>query len=884
MKKLILACLLFWLSDAFAVNTIDSVKVTQSRACQNTSVSISIYTHGFGSNDTLWSFLSLIGGSGYNPASPIDTKKNPNNTYTFSYTIPLATTPGGYRIYVKGTGTSPMVDTFSNPFFVDTTTAITTQPSAQTKCAGQSATFSVVAVGAGTLSYVWKKGTTPVGSNSPTYTIPAVALTDAGNYSVEVTSSVCGMLASSSVALTVNDTVKISSQPGNATTCAGSGFSFSVSATGGGTLSYQWKKGGIDIGGATNSTYAVSNASLNDAGSYSVLVTSSLCGSKTSATATLTVNDTITISTQPAGSTVCAGANVTFSVLASGSGTISYQWRKGVTNIPSANSSSYTITGAGIADAGVYSVVVSSTTCGSVTSSPATLVVNDITKITGQPNPATICSGSNGSLSVTATGSGTLSYQWRRRGVNVPSGNAATLSFSPATIADTGLYDVVVNGTCGTATSNAVTVTVNAITGISTQPASVTTCSGDSVRFTVVASGTPPLTYQWKKNTGNIPSANASSYFISSVNGADAGSYTVLVTGACGNVTSQAAILTINSSTSFSKQPVNTTVCAGSRVRLSATANGTGTVTYQWRKNKTNIPSANADTLIINAASAGDIGTYDVVATSNCGTKNSDSCTLSVNPLPAKPVAGSVPSTVCNNQQGVNFSVTSPGGNAVLWSCPTPGVVIKGTQRTSCLIDFPATGSSYDIYCSVSNTQGCRDSLKITVNVNGTIGTVPVIKFLDGKRLVCMDNTQPSYQWGYDDAVTLQSTDIAGEKFQDYTLPAGFSFATKNYYVKLSSGNCTYKVYYNAPLSVALKKASESLSVFPNPNNGVLNIRYAGNGTNMAYITDAAGRTVMNLTLQSGDNSVSADLPSGFYTLHFQSEESTDAIKLIINR
>ena len=170
---------------------------------------------------------------------------------------------------------------------VNTAPAITTQPTAQTTCAGSSVSFSVAATGTG-LSYQWKKGAANVGTNSATYTIASPVVGDAGNYSV-VVSGTCGSPeTSNSVALTVSTAPTITTQPAAQTTCAGSSVSFSVAATGTG-LSYQWKKGTINLG--TNSaTYTIASPVVGDAGNYSVVV-SGTCGSpETSNSVALTVN------------------------------------------------------------------------------------------------------------------------------------------------------------------------------------------------------------------------------------------------------------------------------------------------------------------------------------------------------------------------------------------------------------------------------------------------------------------------------------------------------------------------------------------------------------------------------------------------------------------
>lgn len=90
-----------------------------------------------------------------------------------------------------------------------------------------------------------------------------------------------------------------------------------------------------------------------------------------------------------------------------------------------------------------------------------------------------------------------------------------------------------------------VTVTVNAAPSITSHPSSQTKRVGESVTFSVTASGTAPISYQWRKDGSDITDATSSSYTISSITTDHAGSYTCRVTDACGYVTSNAAILTV---------------------------------------------------------------------------------------------------------------------------------------------------------------------------------------------------------------------------------------------------------------------------------------------------------------------------------------------------
>ena len=262
---------------------------------------------------------------------------------------------------------------------------ITTQPAAQTVTAGQQATFSVTAAGTAPLIYQWQKNCTDIpGATSHTYTTPATAIGDNGAVFTVVVGNSDYKVASSKATLTVTAAAvapAITTQPANQSVTEGQTATFSVIATGTGTLTYQWKKGGTDISGATSSTYTTpATVSADNAAVFTVVISNGT-GSVTSSNATLTVTAPVppAITVQPSAQTITAGATATFSVTATGTGTLSYQWKKNGINITGgsgATTNTYTTPAMGYAgNSAVYSVVVSNS-AGTTTSSSATLTVN----------------------------------------------------------------------------------------------------------------------------------------------------------------------------------------------------------------------------------------------------------------------------------------------------------------------------------------------------------------------------------------------------------------------------------------------------------------------------------------------------------------------------
>src|SRR5215467_5769898 len=172
--------------------------------------------------------------------------------------------------------------------------SISTQPANETVPAGQSATFTVVASGRGSISYQWYKNGAPIsGANASSYTTPPTSSSDNGEQFDVVVSNRYGRLTSSTATLTVNAGMvapSIATQPASQTVTAGQTATFTVAANGTAPMTYQWKKNGASIAGATSSSYTTSATTTADSGSAFAVVVGNAAGSATSNAATLTVN------------------------------------------------------------------------------------------------------------------------------------------------------------------------------------------------------------------------------------------------------------------------------------------------------------------------------------------------------------------------------------------------------------------------------------------------------------------------------------------------------------------------------------------------------------------------------------------------------------------
>jgi hypothetical protein len=212
--------------------------------------------------------------------------------------------------------------------------AIATQPSNVTANIGATATLSFTATGNPTPTVQWyKNGTAISGATNATYTIPSVSKADAATYTATVSNVYNGStytLSTSPAILTVNGLPVFTLQPLSQSVLAGSPLTLSAAVQGLAPTTFQWRRNGIAIAGATGSSYGVATTTVNDSGTYTVVAINAE-GATTSEPAELLVNPAPppAISGAPASVTVPSGERTQLKVSATGTGPLSYQWYQG---------------------------------------------------------------------------------------------------------------------------------------------------------------------------------------------------------------------------------------------------------------------------------------------------------------------------------------------------------------------------------------------------------------------------------------------------------------------------------------------------------------------------------------------------------------------------
>jgi hypothetical protein len=256
------------------------------------------------------------------------------------------------------------------------------------------------------------------------------------------------------------------------------------------------------------------------------------------------------ITIQPQSQTVCAGQTAVFSVGATSCGPpLAYQWLSGSYNcgvaIPNATKSTLTITNASAGNVGSYYVVVTNL-FGSQTSSNALLTVGYPPVINEQPVSQSVLAGNGVTFSVSAGGTAPLSYQWYYDQTNALAGaTGASLVLSNVQSTAAGSYSVSVSNACGSVNSEAASLTVNIPPAISLLPQNLAVLAGQDATFTVSATGTEPLFYQWQCNGTNLVEGTDATLLLPNVTADHAGGYAVTVSNLAGTATSAPAMLSV---------------------------------------------------------------------------------------------------------------------------------------------------------------------------------------------------------------------------------------------------------------------------------------------------------------------------------------------------
>lgn len=341
----------------------------------------------------------------------------------------------------------------------------------------------------------------------------------------------------------------------------------------------------------------------------------------------------------PASQTIGAGKDLTLSVGVTGTEPLRYQWWFRGLPLMGATQASLVLKDIQSDFSGEY-YAVAGNALGSVRSDVARLAVVNPPAILEQPQSLAVNPGSNVTLRVVAESDlAPITYQWRFNGVDIPGQVDSQLALGAVQLPQEGDYSVVVaNAFAQTLSQTArLTVKVKPIIVIQPTPTNQVAAVGDTVSFTVTATGSLPMSFRWRRGTANVTNITLMSgtcvFTLPNVQTNQAGKYSVAVTNLAGAAIpafSSNADLVVLFRPVITNQPVSRVAELGASTSFTVGAGGSGPLSYQWLFNNAPIGGATSATLPLNALQASQQGTYTVVVSNQVGRALSQPATLSL--------------------------------------------------------------------------------------------------------------------------------------------------------------------------------------------------------------------------------------------------------------
>jgi hypothetical protein len=483
------------------------------------------------------------------------------------------------------------------------------------------------------------------------------------------------------------------------------------------------------------------------------------------------------IISQPGNQTVTAGQTATFSVTATGTGPLTYQWYVNGVPITGATSSTYTTPPTTPGQTGSVFTVVVSNSVGSVTSTGAMLTVTVIPPVAGLvPSSATppynspvmlIPTFSGGTAVIGSTGVGSS---------DITASATIGSSYPTPALTSAKTYTLTVTSPQGTVVSTTCVVTPTPVKITPVVPANQTTAPGQ-LTFTATASGGLTNGLTWTASTGTFSGNVWTSPMVP-------GTYTITATSVDEPSVSVSTTATI-SGPMITSQPVSQHVCTGSSIVLSVTASYASS--YQWNFNGTPIPGATSSTYTISTAAAANAGNYTVTVTNGATSVTSAVATIAVG---SQIISNPASVTILPTQTAV-FSVAAQGLSPFTYqwyevpSGAITGSAIPGAKSSSYTtppVDASYNGAQY--YATVTDSCGTTPltsaSATLTVttgNASPTIITQPVgATVAPGGtttfNVVASGTPALSYQWHVIPAGQTTGVAVAGATSDSYTVPS----------------------------------------------------------------------------------------------------------------
>jgi len=626
-----------------------------------------------------------------------------------------------------------------------------------------------------------------------------------------------------------------------------SGGSVQLNANTGPGLTYQWKRDGNNINGATMSSYVASIS-----GNYTCTETSDCNITSVSNTITVTVMSTPTATITAGGPTsFCIGSSV---LLSANTGVgLSYQWSVDGNNIALATASTYTAT-----TAGNYACSVSNV-CGATTSNVISVTVSAPPLTPGAiSGSSTVCLNSFANQYSISTVSGATSYAWTvPSGATISQGQGTTTIFVDfgASVANGSICVAAVNAcnnsnnSCLAITTSSVPQILNAITG------SASACANTTNNVYSISGVTGATSFTWTLPTGAsfVSGQGTSSITVSfGANGAT-GNICVYAGNACGTNSTCKQVTAVTGTTTPASISGTTTPCANSNGVAYSCPAVTGASSYVWTvPSGGTIASGQGTTNItVNFNSSFTSGIIGVSSVNCAGT--SAARTLQVYGTPVMPGTITGQTTACGGTTNVQYSIAAvAGATSYSWTAPSNATITNGQGTTTIRLNFGNGFSSGTL--SVRAVNSCGNSAARTLAITSVPATPGAIS---GPATFCANSN-----------VNYSIAAVAGATTYNWDIPTGASITagqgttaitvhhgTHSGKIKVRAGNsCGYSAYQILNVTKTCRESGEpiadeslfDISVFPNPSSNQFTISIKGApGEKYNFILrDLTGRVV----------------------------------------
>ncbi len=352
---------------------------------------------------------------------------------------------------------------------------------------------------------------------------------------------------------------------------------------------------------------------------------------------------------------------------------------------------------------------------------------------------------------------------------------------------------------------------------ITVQPTNQSVFVGSNVTFVVFASGTTPLTYQWRFNGTNLAGANGNVFLLANAQLTNSGSYSVAVSNSVGFVISSNAVLTVNTTAQIAPfitgQPTNQTAVVGSNAMFTVLAGGTSPLRFQWRFNGSDISGGTTNPLRLVNVQLTNAGTYSVFITNTYGTITSSNATLTVNTSSVTPpfITGQPTNRTVGVGANVSFVVTAGGTAPLKYQWLFNGTNVPNGTTNGLAINNVQLTNAGSYWVVVTNSAGRATSSIATLTVTQATPTAPFFITQPSSQSVYVgDNvmfnssaggTFPlAYQWSFNGTnVTGATNNSLSLSNVQFVAAGNYAVTVSNAYGSITSTNAQLKVNARPP-------------------------------------------------------------------------------------